>query len=158
VLDGDSEAIVALLGGDLSRPHQFIRVYRSDGRARPGTKKRSPGRGEGSSRLRAGRSISCTTSRARRTGGAGSQSTRSRCVAHSTNGRRRAPRTGSWARRPTRSTPGRSRATPRVACYGTATHPRSSTRCLMTATSSSRGRGHGSARPRPWGACVAAAG
>jgi hypothetical protein len=26
VLDGDSEAIVALLGGDLSRPHQFIRV------------------------------------------------------------------------------------------------------------------------------------
>jgi hypothetical protein len=26
VLDGDSEVIVALLGGDLSRPHQFIRV------------------------------------------------------------------------------------------------------------------------------------
>ena len=26
VLNGDSEAIVALLGGDLSRPHQFIRV------------------------------------------------------------------------------------------------------------------------------------
>jgi uncharacterized Zn finger protein len=26
VLDGDSAAIVALLGGDLSRPHQFIRV------------------------------------------------------------------------------------------------------------------------------------
>jgi hypothetical protein len=26
VLDGDSEAIVALLGGDLSQPHQFIRV------------------------------------------------------------------------------------------------------------------------------------
>jgi hypothetical protein len=26
VLDGDSDAIVALLGGDLSRPHQFIRV------------------------------------------------------------------------------------------------------------------------------------
>lgn len=26
VLDGDSETIVALLGGDLSRPHQFIRV------------------------------------------------------------------------------------------------------------------------------------
>lgn len=26
VLDGDSEAIIALLGGDLSRPHQFIKV------------------------------------------------------------------------------------------------------------------------------------
>jgi hypothetical protein len=26
VLDGDSDAIVAMLGGDLSRPHQFIRV------------------------------------------------------------------------------------------------------------------------------------
>lgn len=26
VLDGDSEAIIALLGGDLSRPHQFVKV------------------------------------------------------------------------------------------------------------------------------------
>ena len=76
VLDGDSEALGALLGGDLSRPHQFIRV------------------------------------------------------------------------------------TEAMVELGRDEAPRSSTRCLLTERRR-RARvagGHGSARPRPWGACVAAAG
>jgi len=58
VLDGDTEAIVELLGGDLSAPHQFVRVAE----AMAGwTAMRTfrPGRLAGSHRPTVGRSPSC---------------------------------------------------------------------------------------------------
>jgi hypothetical protein len=43
VFDGDSETIVALLGGDLSAPHQFIPLYEAKkAQADVGTRTRDP--------------------------------------------------------------------------------------------------------------------
>ena len=139
VLDGDSGAIIALLGGDLSRPHQFIRVAEAMvelgwdeeavGWARRGIEQTT---GWQTDQLY---DIACAAH-----GRRGEQVGCSRCVARSTSGRRRAPAIASFAPRLRRSTPGRWRAMRRVACCGIATQPGWLTRCSTTARTSSRGR------------------
>ncbi len=105
VLDGDVDAIVKLLGGDLSTPYPFVRSPRRWPSLGEMTR-RWPGRRVASRRPTAGRPPSCTTWRAPSTGSAGSRSRCSRCDARNTSGCHLSQPMAPCGPPPTRWTPG----------------------------------------------------
>ena len=138
VLDGDTERIVALLGGDLTRPHQFVQV--AEAMAELGREddvlawcERGIAETQGWQTARL-YDLACET-HARR--GQPLEVLRLRRSEHE-----RMPSLSSYHAldgRPRRSTPGRSSMTPPVPSCASATRARSSRRSWVTVRRSSRG-------------------
>ena len=139
VLDEDTQAIIALLGGDLSSPHQFIRVVRR-WLSWAATRTFFGGRFAGSPKPGAGRSPGSTTLPARCKSAARLVWRSSRCAASSTSGWPPAAPIARYAAQPTLCTPGSWSVTPLARCCVSATVANSSTRCCKTATLTAHGR------------------
>ena len=138
ILDGDVDALVKLLGGDLASPYQFIRVPRRCASSRLATRCwRGPN--AASRRPAAGRSLSCMTLRVGSTMRARSRLRRSRCGARSTSGCRRHRPIARCGGLPKRLTPGRSSKTRRARRCSRQTCAGTSTRSLAMASSGSPG-------------------
>jgi hypothetical protein len=136
VLDGDVDAIVKLLGGDLSTPSRFVRIAAAMSElGRDGETLAWTARGIAETQPTAGRPPTCTTWRAPCTPSAGSRSTCSR----STSGCQLSQPRALCGPPPTRSTPGRSSAMPPERRCKEPTCARSSTPSSATAPTASPG-------------------